>query len=182
MIGDGKLVVDLYQGPIPRTGDPRPLEEWRFDPATLKGLAKRDFLGWGYTVPLPWGTYRPDLTCVQMKVRYEPAKGTPLYAEGAPMAVKNADKDGIPVVTTSAKPHVSNATRPQRSGPSALEPRESDRRSGTRSLTLPARDTAVLRRIPSQTDRRSLVPVAGGVVAGRVVPWARCISQPRRWW
>ena len=53
-------------------------------------------------MPLPWGTYRPDLTCVQMKVRYEPAKGPALYAEGAPMAVKNGDG---PVVTESAKPH-----------------------------------------------------------------------------
>ena len=105
MIGDGKLVVDLYRGPIPRDGAAQPLEEWRFDPATLKGLAKRDFLGWGYTVPLPWGTYRPDLTCVQMKVRYEPAKGAPLYADGAPMAVKNGEQDGGPVVTESAKPH-----------------------------------------------------------------------------
>ena len=104
MIGDGKLVVDLYAGPIPRDGAAQPLEEWRFDPATLKGLAKRDFLGWGYTVPLPWGTYRPDLTCVQIRARYESAKGTPLYADGAPMAVKVADRDGIPVVTRTVAP------------------------------------------------------------------------------
>ena len=42
MIGEGKLVVDLYSGPIPRGATVAPLEEWQFDPVTLKRLAKRD--------------------------------------------------------------------------------------------------------------------------------------------
>ena len=115
MIGDGKLVVDLYEGAVPKGAKATPLEEWQFDPVTLKGLLKRDMLGWGYTVPLPWGTYRPDITFVQVNVRYEPAKGAPIYADGAPMAIKPADKDGGPVVTESSK--MVTAARP------ASEPR-----------------------------------------------------------
>lgn len=103
MAGDGKLVVDLYEGGVPRGATAAPLEEWQFDPVTFKGLLKRDMLGWGYTVPLPWATYRPDITCVQVKVRYEPAKGAPLFADSTPMAIKPADADGGPVVTESSK-------------------------------------------------------------------------------
>ena len=84
MTGDGKLVVDLYEGAVPHGATGTPLEEWRFDPATLKGLLKRDMIGWGYTIPLPWSTYRADVTTVVLKARYEPTKGAPLFAEGRP--------------------------------------------------------------------------------------------------
>ena len=105
MTGDGKLVVDLYEGAVPHGATGTQLEEWRFDPATLKGLLKRDMIGWGYTIPLPWSTYRADVTTVVLKARYEPTKGAPLFAEGAPMAVHHPDQEtGGPVVTESAKP------------------------------------------------------------------------------
>jgi hypothetical protein len=105
MPGDGALVVDLYEGAV-ATGAPAvPLEEYRYDPAALRKLLRRDAIGWGYTVPFMWSTYRPDVTRVQMKVRYEPVKGTPLYAENASMAIENP---GLPltgpVVSQSAKP------------------------------------------------------------------------------
>lgn len=105
MTGDGKLVVDLYEGAVPHGTSGTPLEEWRFDPTTLKGLLKRDMIGWGYTIPLPWSTYRADIMTVVLKARYEPTKGAPLFAEGDPMAVHHPDQEtGGPAVTESAKP------------------------------------------------------------------------------
>ncbi len=105
MTGDGKLVVDLYEGAVPHGATGTPLEEWRFDPATLKGLLKRDMIGWGYTIPLPWSTYRADVSSVVLKARYEPVKGAPLFAEGAPMAVHHPDQEtGGTGVTEAAKP------------------------------------------------------------------------------
>jgi hypothetical protein len=53
-----------------------------------------------------WSTYRPDVTRVQMKVRYEPVKGTPLYAENASMAIENPGLAVGPVVSQSAKPAI----------------------------------------------------------------------------
>ena len=42
-----------------------------------------------------------------MKVRYEPAKGAPLYAEGGPMSIDNPGVVTMtPVVSQSAKPAV----------------------------------------------------------------------------
>jgi hypothetical protein len=107
MTGDGALVVDLYEGDAAPGAAAVMKEEYRYDPVTLSKFLRRDAIGWGYTVPFMWSTYRPDVTHVQMKVRYEPAKGTPLYAENASMAIENpAMAAGSPVVSQSAKPIV----------------------------------------------------------------------------
>jgi hypothetical protein len=107
MTGAGTLVVDLYEGAVAPGSAAAPLEEFRYDPATMAKLLRRDAIGWGYTVPFMWSTYRPDVTHVQMKVRYELAKGAPLYAESASMAI---DNPGLamttPVISQSAKPTV----------------------------------------------------------------------------
>ncbi len=94
MAAEGNLVVDLYNdaAPAPQGSMPVPLEEWRIDKDTLKRLLRKDPIGWGYTVFLPWGTYRPDITRVHMRVRFDPVKGTPLYGEGSPLTLQHADK------------------------------------------------------------------------------------------
>jgi hypothetical protein len=86
--GEGAVVVDLYDMTHfdPKANTP-PLEEWRIDKDTLQRLYRHDTIGWGYTVFLPWSTYNPDLTHIELKVRYVPAKGTPLYAESEPMTL-----------------------------------------------------------------------------------------------
>jgi hypothetical protein len=104
MTGDGSLVVDLYEGAIQPGANVAPLEEWRFNPNEFRTLLKRDAIGWGYTVLLPWGTYRPDLTQVQLKVRYEPPKGFPLFAPSSAMALNNPNAAAAPAITTAAKP------------------------------------------------------------------------------
>jgi hypothetical protein len=76
--GDGALHVELWEG----GGSNRPtaLEQWDIDPVTLRKFQRRDAVGPGYSVFLPWSTYRPDLTNVVMKVAYKPKTGAPLYA------------------------------------------------------------------------------------------------------
>ncbi|HLJ95942.1 MAG TPA: hypothetical protein VKU02_22395 [Gemmataceae bacterium] len=100
LLGDGTLCVTLYDdtaGPAPK-GTP-PLEEWQFDHVTLKRLQRRDPIGWGYTVFLPWGTYRPEINRVHLKVRYTPQKGGPLFAASAPMTL--GDSEPLKKATTS---------------------------------------------------------------------------------
>jgi hypothetical protein len=36
-------------------------------------------MGTGYTMFLPWWSYRPDVTQIQMTLSYAPEKGTPIY-------------------------------------------------------------------------------------------------------
>jgi hypothetical protein len=99
LAGDGGLVVDLYDDghPIPDKGPPL-IEEWRIDPATLHRLLKRDAIGWGYTVFLPFAKARPELTRVHTRVCYQPPQGSPLYAEGASMTIGAGDAAAGPAV------------------------------------------------------------------------------------
>jgi hypothetical protein len=117
MLSDGSLVVDLYKDtPGAASNASALLEEWRIDKDTLKRLERRDAIGWGYTLFLPWASYKPEITSVQLRLRYEQAKGSPLFAstsslvfnkDGIPMsavaATRTIKKDAIPLAAVAAK-------------------------------------------------------------------------------
>jgi hypothetical protein len=79
--GDGSLVVDLFEeAPGGPDGKPIQRERWNIDKDTLRRLLKKDMIGWGYTLFLPWSTYRSEVTQVRLRVCYQPANGPPIYA------------------------------------------------------------------------------------------------------
>jgi hypothetical protein len=89
LIAEGHVVVDLYDETGLAQGKPSVLlEQWRLDNATLKQLERRDAIGWGYNLYLPWGTYRPDIAQVRLRTRYEEPGSPPIYAEGPPIMLK----------------------------------------------------------------------------------------------
>lgn len=94
LVGDGSITVDLYND-APKTPDGKPvlLEEWRIDKETLRRLLRKDMIGWGYTLFLPWGTYKPEITQVHLIVRYEPLAGVPLYAPISPLTLENPSNE-----------------------------------------------------------------------------------------
>jgi hypothetical protein len=93
MLGHGSLHVALFdESQCGAEKDATPLEEWHFDSDTLKRLEHRDPVGWGYTVFLPWGTYKPEIIHVHLKVRYEPPHGFPIFAASGPMTLVDPDK------------------------------------------------------------------------------------------
>jgi hypothetical protein len=104
LVGDGCLVVDLYDDSHPVGSNSVPLEEWRIDRDTLKRLLRRDAVGWGYTLFLPWGTYKPEIKQVQLRLRYEPVNGTPLYAEPCSVVFHQANTASQPVVSQIIEP------------------------------------------------------------------------------
>jgi hypothetical protein len=99
--GEGTMVIDLYDMTKAAAGGAQtPLEEWRIDKDTLSRLEnKDDLMGWGYTVFLPWSTYRPDLNMVQLRVRFEQVKGLPIYADAAKITLNN----DMPASTTATR-------------------------------------------------------------------------------
>jgi hypothetical protein len=102
LVGDGSIVVDLYDDThVDKAQHPAPLEEWRIDRDTLDRLKRRDAVGWGYTVFLPWGTYRPDLVHIHLRLRYEPHDATPLYAESGPMVLRSKE-NAVPRAASQA--------------------------------------------------------------------------------
>jgi hypothetical protein len=102
LTGDGCLVVDLYEDMT--TNASVPLEEWRIDRDTLKRLLRRDAVGWGYTLFLPWGTYNPQIKQVQLRLRYEPPKGAPLYAESSSVVFHKVNVTSSSTVVVGQSP------------------------------------------------------------------------------
>lgn len=89
--GKGSLVVDLYDVSGNKGPDPIHLEQWQIDPATLSRLGKLDPIGFGYTLYLPWGTCSEEVNRVQLKVKYQPVQGYPLYTDSGPITMTHPD-------------------------------------------------------------------------------------------
>ncbi len=99
----GKVTVDIYDVSDPgKETQPKLLEVLYIDKDTLHRLLRRDMIGWGYTLFLPWGTYNPQIKCVQLKLRYEPVNGTPLFTASKKLTLRDpADTGLLPVKSSS---------------------------------------------------------------------------------
>jgi hypothetical protein len=102
LAGDGAIVVDLFDD----TNGPttQPLERWHIDPVTLKKFLKRDTVGWGYTLFLPWGSCKPEVTKVHVMCKYEPVAGPPLFDEATPLTLEHVPPPGTPTMNAMPKP------------------------------------------------------------------------------
>ena len=109
--GDGELIVDLWDHtPVRAGGEPKLLEVWRFDRVGLAKMTKRDIIGEGYSIFLPWSTYNVDIRQVHMIARYTSADGRVLMSAPASLSVdhsatlaKAAEKIGLTPLGTDAK-------------------------------------------------------------------------------
>jgi hypothetical protein len=102
MAGDGTMTIDLFDD-LQSNPNHAPIEEWRIDRDTLRRLLRRDAIGQGYTLFLPWGTYRPEMTRVRLRLRYDPVKGSPLFTNGAPLTLNKDDESPTSPASTTAK-------------------------------------------------------------------------------
>jgi hypothetical protein len=98
-VGDGAVVVDLFDdthGP-----SQQPLERWELDPVSLRKFLKKDTIGWGYSLFLPWSSCRPDVTKVRLTCRYDPPTGSPLYAPPSPLSLEHTASPAAAMVATA---------------------------------------------------------------------------------
>ncbi len=76
--GMGRFWVKLY---YPKKGGERVfLEQWNFTPDKMKQFFRKDMVGWGYTLILPWSTYHPNIKNVELVACYTPLNSEPLYS------------------------------------------------------------------------------------------------------
>jgi len=99
LTADGKLVVELYAVPPEQPqAPPVKMESWELKKDILNSINRRtDGVGEGYSLSLPWPSYRPEIAQVQMRVIYVPEKGLPVIDQ-SPVAL-NSGLVGSPVVT-----------------------------------------------------------------------------------
>ena len=83
LLADGNMVIEMWATlPEQPQGPPVRLESWEIKKDLLNSACLgKDGWGQGYTMNLPWPSYRPDLAQVDMRIRYKPAKGLPIYGK-----------------------------------------------------------------------------------------------------
>jgi hypothetical protein len=92
LVGDGSVLVDLFDDmAVASGGQPRLIEKWILDKDTVKRLLRKDMIGQGYTLFLPWGTFKPETTQVHLMVTYTPQKGNPLYSPSSTITLNKED-------------------------------------------------------------------------------------------
>ena len=131
---DGTLIVELFdETPRPNGMPPLKPEQWTFRKDVLQTLRSVDErFGPNYVVFLPWPSYRPDVTRVRIKVRFDPEKGYPLYAEQSHLSLDTTMRAvTTPVVTRTlpmgatdphafgSEPHAFGETPPPAQGNAA---------------------------------------------------------------
>lgn len=110
----GELLVQLFDmtaaGP---DSPPQKILEVRYDPIALKQLKRKDLIGEGYTLFLPWENFNPAIKKVQVQVSYQPKNGTPQY--GDPTMVSLQTDQPLPSLTQQ---NIVPAAHYQPTGPS----------------------------------------------------------------
>ncbi len=78
---DGKLEIDLFDLGVAQGATPVHLERWEYDASSLSKLVRKDPIGDGYTLFLPWATYREDVQKIQLKLKFDHGGTFPLYGD-----------------------------------------------------------------------------------------------------
>ncbi|MFQ3650509.1 MAG: hypothetical protein SNJ75_09260 [Gemmataceae bacterium] len=60
---------------------PTPAFTWDIDAKDMPTLMKKDFIGIGYTMLLPWPSYHPSMHKLRVRTAYFPPDSLPIYSE-----------------------------------------------------------------------------------------------------
>ncbi len=146
--GNGAIKVELYDAATPGA---KPLEDWVFDPHTLRRLLHKDIIGQGYSLFLPWTTYRPNITHVTLTVSYLGPQGMPIYAPPTPITLSPDNRPLTPI----ARPIPAGPTLPARTGPALQAPASLPGTIPPSAAPLPPATQSGPTRIPLPTSRHS---------------------------
>jgi hypothetical protein len=90
--GDGQVSILLYDHTLQSSaGEPLLIEEWRIDADSLKHFLVEDAAAPVYSFVLPWSTYKPEITQVQMEVKYEPKSGKTLSTKSDVLTLDHSE-------------------------------------------------------------------------------------------
>ena len=96
---DGAMRVCLFDCNDPRGASAPALEIWELRDVDIKQMLKKDGVGWGYNLWLPWSTYRPDISRVAIRMQYVPKIGMPIWSGTSEIAIGQAP----PTVKTTSQ-------------------------------------------------------------------------------
>ncbi len=96
----GDVICDIYNATNPNpTGDDAKPYRVTLTKDKLPLLLRKDMVGEGFTIVLPWFSYRPDITKVKLQLQFKPENGSPVYADPALLTLKTEAPPPPPQVT-----------------------------------------------------------------------------------
>ena len=118
----GTIVVGMLDmTPVTSGKPPVPIAEWMFDSETLKQLKKKDPVGVGYTLFLPWEGYRPEIMKVKLLVKYVTQKGATHLADPSLVSLQTGDQS-LMTMHEAVGPTLERQFEPQVPTPNKLPP------------------------------------------------------------
>jgi hypothetical protein len=103
----GTMQVYLYNDMPDAPDKETPLEKWVIATNIVKVLERRDAAGWGYTMLLPWTTYRPDITHVRLMVRFDQVGSKiALYSDTVDLTFENPTTPKVDIAHKQSGPKV----------------------------------------------------------------------------
>jgi hypothetical protein len=80
ILAEGGIRVEVYDE---TTGvpTPAPVFTWDIEAKDMPKLMRRDVVGVGYTVLLPWPTYQPTINRIRVRLAYMQPGTLPIYTE-----------------------------------------------------------------------------------------------------
>jgi hypothetical protein len=103
---DGKVTVELFNDTNRQVGKPcEKLGNWTIDPKLLAGWRSKDpMIGVGYSMVLPWPTFKSEISQIHMVVHYIPRSGQTLTLADQIMTVEQSPELLQAQQTTPAQP------------------------------------------------------------------------------
>ena len=104
----GTVTVVMHE--VKKDGSLKQLADWTIDPVTLQRLGRKDMVGWGYTLFLPWESHNPEIRRVQLQAKFTQDGSTnPLFT---PASTVTLNPEGPPPeITTKSFPVVSERAK-----------------------------------------------------------------------
>jgi len=102
---DGKLTVELFDDTNRRIGKPSvKLEEWNINSEQLAKMVNKDpLIGTGYSLILPWPSFKSDVGQIHMVIHYTPKSGQALTMSDQIMTLEQST-DLINTQQSAAQP------------------------------------------------------------------------------
>jgi hypothetical protein len=121
MVGAGGLLVCAYdETHVCEGAEPVQKRIWYIDPKSLHRCLKKDAIGWGYSLFLPWSEYCPDITRVALRIYFEKPDGARIFQEkdsqlhlSEETGVVTAEKRSHPLTAPATAPQQAPAAAPQ---------------------------------------------------------------------
>jgi hypothetical protein len=122
MVGIGGLLVCAYdETHVAEGAEPVQKKVWYIDPKSLHRCLKKDAIGWGYSLFLPWSEYCPAMSQVTLRILFEKPDGGRLFQD-KDSHLNLSEDNGVVTAEQQSHPLMAPGAAPQQPPPTGAVP------------------------------------------------------------